>query len=116
VDAWWRLHQRYGKLRWRELFAPAIAYAEGGVPLSPVVGYYMNRAMANYARPNIGIEEIANAQATYASGDRARAGEIFRNPDLARTYAPSPQGGGTPFTKARSPAPSRPISGASAAG
>jgi gamma-glutamyltranspeptidase/glutathione hydrolase len=37
VDAWWRLHQRYGKLRWAELFEPAIAYAEGGVPLSPVV-------------------------------------------------------------------------------
>ncbi|MDQ3145255.1 MAG: gamma-glutamyltransferase, partial [Pseudomonadota bacterium] len=23
VDAWWRLHQRYGKLRWSELFEPA---------------------------------------------------------------------------------------------
>ena len=86
VDAWWRLHQRYGKLRWAELFEPAIAYAEGGVPLSPVVAYYMNRAMANFARPDRGIEEIANAQATYASGDRAQAGEIFRNRDLARSY------------------------------
>jgi gamma-glutamyltranspeptidase/glutathione hydrolase len=93
VDAWWRLHQRYGKLKWRELFQPAIAYAEGGVPLSPVVAYYMNRAMANYARPNMGIEEIANAQATYASGDKARAGEIFRNPDLARTYRAIAAGG-----------------------
>ncbi len=97
VDAWWRLHQRYGKLRWSELFEPAIAYAEGGVPLSPVVAYYMNRAMANYARPNMGIEEIANAQATYASGDRARAGEIFRNPDLARTYRMIAKGGRNAF-------------------
>jgi gamma-glutamyltranspeptidase / glutathione hydrolase len=93
VDAWWRLHQRYGSLRWRELFEPAIAYAEGGVPLSPVVAYYMNRAMTNFARPDAGIEEIANAQATYASGDRARAGEIFRNPDLARTYQAIAGGG-----------------------
>jgi gamma-glutamyltranspeptidase/glutathione hydrolase len=97
VDAWWRLHQRYGKLRWRELFEPAIAYAEGGVPLSPVVAYYMNRAMANFARPNMGIEEIANAQGTYASGDGARAGEIFRNPDLARTYRMIAQGGRDAF-------------------
>jgi gamma-glutamyltranspeptidase / glutathione hydrolase len=97
VDAWWRLHQRYGKLRWAELFEPAIAYAEGGVPLSPVVAYYMNRAMANYARPGLGIEEIANAQATYASGDRARAGEIFRNPDLARTYRAIAEGGRDAF-------------------
>jgi gamma-glutamyltranspeptidase/glutathione hydrolase len=93
VDAWWQLHQRYGKLKWAELFEPAIAYAEGGVPLSPVVAYYMNRAMANYARPNMGIEEIANAQAVFASGDRARAGEIFRNPDLARTYRAIAAGG-----------------------
>ena len=93
VDAWWRLHQRYGKLGWAELFEPAIAYADGGVPLSPVVAYYMNRAMANFARPGQGIEEIANAQATYASGDRARAGEIFRNRDLARTDRMIAQGG-----------------------
>ncbi len=97
VDAWWRLHQRYGKLRWAELFEPAIAYAEGGVPLSPVVAYYMNRAMANYARPGLGIEETANARATYASGDRARAGEIFRNPDLARTYRVIAEGGRDAF-------------------
>ena len=97
VDAWWRLHKRYGKLRWTELFEPAIAYAEGGVPLSPVVAYYMNRAMANYARPDRGIEEIANAQATYASGDRAREGEIFRNRDLARTYRMIAKGGRDAF-------------------
>jgi gamma-glutamyltranspeptidase/glutathione hydrolase len=107
VDAWWRLHQRYGKLKWRELFEPAIAYAEGGVPLSPVVAYYMNRAMANFAGPNMGIEEIANAQATYASGDRARAGEIFRNPTSPAPTAPSPRAAATPSTKARSPARSR---------
>ncbi|HLL31005.1 MAG TPA: gamma-glutamyltransferase family protein [Allosphingosinicella sp.] len=97
VDAWWRLHQRYGRLKWRELFEPAIAYAEGGVPLSPVVAYYMNRAMANYARPGMGIEEIENARRTYASGDRARAGEIFRNPDLARTYRAIAAGGRDSF-------------------
>jgi gamma-glutamyltranspeptidase/glutathione hydrolase len=97
VDAWWQLHRRYGKLRWSELFDPAIAYAEGGVPLSPVVAYYMNRAMANFARPNMGIEEVANAQATYASGDRARAGEIFRNRDLARTYRMIARGGRDAF-------------------
>jgi gamma-glutamyltranspeptidase / glutathione hydrolase len=97
VDAWWRLHQRYGKLRWAELFEPAIAYAEGGVPLSPIVAYYMNRAMANFARPNQGIEDMVNAQATYASGDRARVGEIFRNKDLARTYRMIAEGGRNVF-------------------
>jgi gamma-glutamyltranspeptidase/glutathione hydrolase len=97
VDAWWRLHQRYGKLRWADLFEPAIAYAEGGVPLSPVVAYYMNRALANFAKPGQGIEELANAQATYASGERAGAGEIFRNRDLARTYRMIAAGGRDAF-------------------
>jgi gamma-glutamyltranspeptidase/glutathione hydrolase len=53
----------------------------------------MNRAMANFAAPGRGIEEIANAQATYASGARAQAGEIFRNPNLARTYRLLAEGG-----------------------
>ena len=39
-------------------------------PLSPVVAYYMNRAMANFARPGIGIEEIAGV-ADRDLGDRS---------------------------------------------
>src|SRR5258708_6482923 len=30
VDGWWKMHQRYGKLPWKELFQSAIAYAENG--------------------------------------------------------------------------------------
>ena len=94
VDAWWRLHQRYGKLKWAELFEPAIAYAEGGAPVSPVVAHYMRRGMTNYARPGLGIEETGNARRTFAAkGETPVAGEIFRNPDLARTYRLIAQGG-----------------------
>jgi gamma-glutamyltranspeptidase/glutathione hydrolase len=97
VDGWWRLHQRYGKLPWAELFGPAIGYAEDGVPLAPVVAHYMRLAMANFARPGRGIEEIANAQATYPSGERAVTGAVFRNPDLARTYRMIAAGGRDAF-------------------
>jgi len=33
VDGWWKMHQRYGKLPWKDLFQSAIAYAEMGFPV-----------------------------------------------------------------------------------
>ena len=94
VDAWWQLHGRYGRLKWRELFEPAIAYATEGVPVPPVISYYMRRGMTNFLKPNMGIEEVANARATFApTGQAPGVGEIFRNPDLARTYRMIAEGG-----------------------
>ena len=98
VDAWWELHRRYGRLKWAELFAPAIHYASDGVPVPPVIAYYMRRGIANFSRPNMGIEEVANARATFApGGETPGVGEIFRNPDLARTYRMIAQGGRDAF-------------------
>src|SRR5688500_18069007 len=98
VDGWWQLPRRYGRLKWRQLFEPAILYAGEGVPVPPVISFYMRRGMANYARPGLGIEETANARATYAPGGEAPGGgEIFRNPDLARTYRMIAEGGRDAF-------------------
>ncbi|MFS0735817.1 gamma-glutamyltransferase family protein [Sphingomonas sp. 1P06PA] len=88
VDGWWALHQRHGKLKWKELFAAAIGYATEGVPLSPVVAEYMVLALRGFRRPDRGIEETMNALRTYMpNGEEPREGRIFRNPDLARTLA-----------------------------
>jgi gamma-glutamyltranspeptidase/glutathione hydrolase len=91
VDGWWTLHQRYGRLKWAELFEPAIAYAEEGVPFPEIIGYYMRHNLAAFLRPGSGVEETANAVHTYGKGPGV--GEIFRNPDLARTYRMIAQGG-----------------------
>jgi len=91
VDGWWTLHQRYGKLKWAELFEPAIAYASGGVPVPEVISNAMRRGMANFTKPGRGIEEVENAKKTYGAG--AGVGQIFRNPDLARTYRMIAEGG-----------------------
>ena len=94
VDCWWTLHRRYGKLPWAELLAPAIAYAEAGVPVAPVIGEYLYRGVQALKRNQLGIEDTSNALKTYApSGEAPRPGEIFRNPDLARTYRLIAQGG-----------------------
>src|SRR5579863_5275604 len=37
VDGWERLHKRFGKLSWRELFQPAIYYADNGFPVSEII-------------------------------------------------------------------------------
>jgi gamma-glutamyltranspeptidase/glutathione hydrolase len=98
VDAWWQLHRRYGRLKWAELFEPAIAYASEGAPVPPVIAYYMKRGITNFSRPGMGIEEVANARATFApAGNTPQVGEVFRNPDLARTYRMIAEGGRDAF-------------------
>jgi gamma-glutamyltranspeptidase/glutathione hydrolase len=94
LDAWWTLHQRYGKLRWAELFEPAIHYAETGIPEPQIIGFYIRRNMASFMQPGSGVEETANAAHTYMPGGKAPGeGDVFRNPDLAHTYRMIAQGG-----------------------
>ena len=94
VDAWWVLHQRYGKLPWKDLFAPAIAYAELGAPVSQNVAYYLGRSLANFTKPGAGIEEIENFKTVWAADGRTpREGEVFKNPALGRTYRQIAQNG-----------------------
>lgn len=87
VDAWWTLHQRYGKLPWKDLLAPAAALAREGAPVSQNVAYYLARSLRGFTRPEAGIEEVENFRRTWAPGGRTPVeGEVFANPDLARTY------------------------------
>jgi gamma-glutamyltranspeptidase/glutathione hydrolase len=98
VDGWWTLHQRYGRLAWADLFKPAIALAERGTPVPQTIAYYLERNMAGFDRPDRRIEETENAKRTYAPGGRTpREGEVFRNPDLARTYGMIAEGGRDAF-------------------
>ena len=99
VDAWWTMHQRYGKLPWADLFQPAIAHAEAGAPVPDIIAYYIRRNLTGFRRPGNGLEESANALRTYglADGKGPRAGQVFRNPDLARTYRAIARGGRDAF-------------------
>ena len=40
VDGWTKLHDRFGKLRWSELFQPAIFYATHGYPVAEMIHAY----------------------------------------------------------------------------
>jgi gamma-glutamyltranspeptidase / glutathione hydrolase len=87
VDAWWSLHQRYGRLKWADLFAPAIELAQKGAPVPQTIAYYLAASYKVFTRPDAGIEEIENFKKVWAPQGRTPAeGEVFANPALAHTY------------------------------
>ena len=94
VDGWWMLHQRYGKLKWAELFAPTIALAEAGTPVAQTVAFYLAISHRNFLSPRLGIEETGNFLKVWAPAGRTPAeGEVFANPALARTLKAIAEGG-----------------------
>ncbi|MFP5379364.1 MAG: gamma-glutamyltransferase [Vicinamibacteria bacterium] len=80
VAGWDALHSRFGRLALRDSLAPAMRYAEEGFPVSDVVAREWDFWKEILTKTD-------NAKATYlVDGTRApAAGEIFRNPDLARS-------------------------------
>jgi gamma-glutamyltranspeptidase/glutathione hydrolase len=78
VAGWDALRTRFGTKPFAEILAPAIYYAENGFPLSENIA-------AGWARSAKMHGEHPNSRNTYlVDGVRApRAGEVFRNPDLA---------------------------------
>lgn len=79
VAGWSAMAERFARFDFPTLLAPAIHYAEHGFPLAELT-----------ARGWKGQEELLSgsptAKATYMPGGRSpEAGEVFRNPDLAKT-------------------------------
>jgi gamma-glutamyltranspeptidase/glutathione hydrolase len=104
VDAWFALHQKFGKLPMKEDLAPAIGYATHGFPVTELIATYWKGNMAAFEKNKGLIEESDNAKHTYlvpdANGGHTPAqGEIFRNPDLAHTLTLIADGGRDAFYK-----------------
>ena len=79
VAGWDALRSRFGTLGFEHLLAPAIAYAEAGFPVAEVTA-----GLWQEAATDTGTD--AEFKQTYLiDGHAPRAGEIFRNPNLAAT-------------------------------
>ena len=79
VDAWVKLSQRFGKLPFAELFAPAIEYAKNGFIVSPITAARWLDVEKTY----LNFPEFGR---TFLPGGRApRAGQRFCCPDQAWT-------------------------------
>ena len=79
VDGWFELHEKFGKIKMRDILSPTIKYAEDGFPVSELVSHYMKNASNNF-------KEYPNFKETYYINDSTpKKGQIFKNPDLAKT-------------------------------
>ena len=96
VDGWFAMHQRFGKLPMADILAPTIDYARKGHPVAPVIGMYYERSLAAYER-RADLFDFTNARATWFADGAPKAGEIFKNPDLANTLERIAQNGRDEF-------------------
>ncbi|HEY7979828.1 MAG TPA: gamma-glutamyltransferase [Rhizomicrobium sp.] len=104
VDAWFALHDKFGKLPMNEVLTPAINFATNGFPVTELISAYWKANMAAFEKNKGLIEESDNARHTYlipdAQGGHTPAqGEIFKNPDLANTLTMLAKGGRDAYYK-----------------
>lgn len=79
VSGWVTLSDRFGKLPFETLFEPAIGYAENGFPVSPVIA-----KLWRMGGDRLGTQP-GFADTFLRDGRAPDAGEIYANPDLARS-------------------------------
>ena len=79
VEGWNKLHERFGRMAWKELFAPAIFYAQNGFAVQELIGMdWKDSARAK-------LKNDPETRRVFLVQDEAPAmGEVFKNPDLAK--------------------------------
>jgi gamma-glutamyltranspeptidase / glutathione hydrolase len=92
-DGWVTLLEKYGTMKLAAVLRPAIEYAENGFPVMEKTAEDWNAEVAR-------LQKTPAAASNYLIDGRApRAGEIFRQPNLARTFRTLAAGGRDAFYK-----------------
>jgi gamma-glutamyltranspeptidase/glutathione hydrolase len=93
VDGWEKLHRRFGKLPWSDLFQPAIYFADHGYPVTELIG-----AAWKTEEEKLGKDQ--NGRRIFLHDGRApKVGEMFRDPEMAAALKLIAAGGAEPFYK-----------------
>lgn len=95
VDAWFALHQRFGKLPMKQILAPTIRYAHEGHPVTEVIAYYWERSVPRLKQWPGFVEQFT------IEGRAPAKGEIWKNPNLASTLQTVAEQGRDGFYKGR---------------
>jgi gamma-glutamyltranspeptidase/glutathione hydrolase len=79
IDAFFEVQRRHGKLTFAEVLEPAIAYADTGFPVSEVIASQWQAAVPL-------LSQFPTSAQTYLHDGKApQAGDVHRQPHLART-------------------------------
>jgi gamma-glutamyltranspeptidase/glutathione hydrolase len=81
VAGWHAMREKFGKLEFGQLLAPAIYYAEEGFPLSEVTAGHWRGSLKLLSAHSSAAKTFLVDNSTRTP----RAGEVFKNPDLARS-------------------------------
>jgi len=90
-DGWCRLIESHGRLSLSDVFGPAIRLAEQGFPVSPITAEFWQSGVERQ------LGRAPGGQQLMIEGRAPRAGELFRNPGLARTLRAVADGGSAAF-------------------
>ena len=78
VEGWNELHKRFGRLAWKDLFTPAIFYAENGFAVPEMIG-------ADWKASQPKLQHDPESRRVFLIHDQApQMGELFKNPDVAK--------------------------------
>ena len=87
VEGWSKAHARFGKLPWKDLFTPAIYYAEHGYPVPELIHDF-------WEGDEQVLKQTPEAERIYLPGGKVpEIGEMFSNPDLGKTLRLIAEGG-----------------------
>ena len=93
VAGWHALHERFGRLTWKDLFQSAIFYAEDGYPVPEIIASYWNDSVA-------WISKDPEGRRVYLPNGKPPAlGQVFQNRDLAKALRLVAQNGAAAFYK-----------------
>ncbi|HLU48612.1 MAG TPA: gamma-glutamyltransferase, partial [Planctomycetota bacterium] len=87
---WVTLIEKHGSLPLEVILEDAITYAEEGFPVSEVISSYWKGALAHRERPGFAPTYLVRDGTEWRT---PRMGEVFRQPDLAKTFRALASGG-----------------------
>jgi len=93
VAGWHALHERFGRLTWKDLFQSAIFYAEDGYPVPEVIASYWTNSAETIANDPDG------RRVYLPNGKPPAVGQVFQNRELAKALRLVAENGAAAFYK-----------------